>query len=171
MKKFFPYILFTVMLVAVATTACRVSYTFSGASISPLAKTASVAYIPNNAPMVAPILSSTLRSALQDRFMRQTRLNLVSQGGDLNFEGEITNYTTAPAAISGDEFALRNRLTITVRMRFTNSVEPKYNYDRTFSSFLEYDASQLLQSVEPQLIPQIVDMLADDIFNAAVSNW
>jgi len=159
------------MAVAVATTACRVSYTFSGASISPLAHTASIGFIPNNAPMVAPILSSTLRGALQDRFLRQTRLNLVSQGGDLNIEGEITNYVTAPAAISGDEFALRNRLTITVRMRFTNVIEPKYNFDRTFSSFQEYDASQLLQSVEPQLIPQIVDMLADDIFNAAVSNW
>lgn len=159
------------MVMAVAVTACRVSYTLSGASISPLAKTVSIAYIPNNASMVAPILSSTLRDALQDRFMRQTRLSIASQGGDLDFEGEITNYTTSPAAISGEEYAIRNKLTITVRMRFTNSIEPKLNYDKSFSSFQEYDANSLLQSVEPVLIPQIVDMLVEDIFNAAVSNW
>ena len=169
--KRLAYILLTIMVVAMTATACRVSYTFSGASISPLAKTVSIAFIPNNAPMVAPILSPTLRSALQDRFVSQTRLALIPDGGDLHFEGEITGYTTAPAAISGNEFALRNRLTITVRMRFTNAIEPKLNYDKTFSEFLEYDASLLLQSVEPSLIPQIVDMLADDIFNAAVSNW
>ena len=159
------------MALAVVATACRVSYTLSGASISPLATTVSIAHLPNNAAMVTPILSPTLRDALQDRFMRQTRLNLISSGGDLDFEGEITNYVTAPAAISGEEFALRNRLTITVRMRFTNTIEPQLNYDRTFSAFQEYDATSLLQSVEPMLIPQIVEMLVDDIFNAAVSNW
>lgn len=150
---------------------CSVKYSLSGASIPPDAKTVSIAYFPNNAPMVAPILSSTLTDKLQERFSRQTRLSLIREAGDLAFEGEITNYTSTPAAISGDEHALRNRLTITVKVRFTNAIDPKQNYDRSFSAFLEYNSSSLLQQVEPQLIPEIVDMLVEDIFNAAVSNW
>ena len=169
-----PLGLFSAMIMAVAFTACKVSYTLSGASISPLAKTVSIAYIPNNAPMVAPILSSTLRDALQDRFMRQTRLNVVREGGDLDFEGEITGYTSTPSAVTTDgtdSGAARYRLTITVRMRFTNAIEPQLNYDKSFSQFGEYNATSLLQTVEPVLIPEIVDMLVEDIFNAAVSNW
>ena len=87
---------------------CKVTYSFSGASISPEVKTVSIPRFPNNALLVAPILSSTLTEALQDRFSRQTRLTLVPEGGDLNFEGEITNYTSTPAAISGNEYAVRN---------------------------------------------------------------
>ena len=150
---------------------CQIKYSFSGASIPPDAKTVSVAYFPNNALLVAPILSSTLTDALQDRFSRQTRLTLVPEGGDLAFEGEITGYSSTPASISGDEVAVMNRLTITVKVRFTNSLDPNLNFNRSFSAFQEYNSSRLLQEVEPQLIPEIVEMLVEDIFNAAVSNW
>ncbi len=154
-----------------AFTGCKVKYSLSGASISPDAKTVSIARFPNNALLVAPILSSTLTEALQDRFSRQTRLTLIPEGGDLNFEGEITGYTSVPASISADEYAVKNRLTITVRVRFINAIEPNLNYNKTFSAYSEYDSSKLLQEVEPTLIPEIVEMLVEDIFNAAVANW
>ncbi len=156
------------MLLAVG---CTISYSFTGASIPTQAKTVSIAYFPNNAPMVAPTLSSTLTSALQDKFARQTKLQIVDEGGDLAFEGEITGYATAPAAITSNETAARNRLTITVRVKYTSFYEPKLNFNKSFQRFAEYDASTLLQSVEDQLITEIVDQLVDDIFNAAVSNW
>ena len=158
-------------LCALSFSACKVTYSFSGASIAPEVKTVSIAQFPNNALLVAPILSSTLTEALQDRFSQQTKLMLVREGGDLNFEGEITNYVSTPASISGDEVAVRNNLTITVRVRFTNSVEPSMNYDKTFSAFLPYDSDKLLQEVEPTLIPEIVEQLVEDIFNAAVAQW
>ena len=147
------------------------TYSFSGASISPEVKTVSIPSFPNNELLVAPILSSTLTEALQDRFSRQTRLTLVPEGGDLNFEGEIKNYTSTPAAISGNEYAVRNNLTITVRVRFTNKIDPSQNYDKTFSAFAPYNSDQLLQNAEPTLIPEIVEQLVEDIFNAAVSQW
>ena len=151
---------------------CTVKYSFSGASIPAAAQTVSIAYFPNNAAMVAPILSSTLTEALKDRFSRQTRLQQVSDGGDLAFEGEIVNYTSTTASVSSQEYAVLNRLTITVRVRFTNAIEPQYNINnRTFSAFADYDSNKLLQEVEGALIPEIVEKLVDDIFNAAVSNW
>lgn len=163
--------IFMLLVLAINLCACTVKYSLSGASIPMEAKTVSIAYFPNNATMVAPILSSTLTEALQDKFERQTRLDVINEGGDLAFEGEIINYTSTPASISSDEYATTNKLTITVRVTFTSTIDPDQNYNRTFSSFLEYDSSNLLTSVEGTLIPEIVDMLVDDIFNAAVSNW
>lgn len=158
-------------VVSMALGACTLKYSLSGASISPAAKTVSVAYFPNNAPMVAPILSSTLTDALTDRFSRQTRLQVIREGGDLSFEGEITGYTSVPAQVTGGEFAATNRLSITVKVKFVNIIEPTLNYNRSFTAFSDYDANKLLQEVEGTLIPEIVDMLVEDIFNAAVSNW
>ncbi len=155
----------------VAFAGCRVKYSFTGASIPVAAKTFSVSYFPNNAPLVAPILSPTLTEAMQDKFIRQTRLQRIREGGDLHFEGEITGYTSTPSAITGNEQAASNRLTITVRVRFTDTVEPKNNYDRSFSAYLDYSIQRSLQDAEQELIPEIVTMLVDDIFNAAVSNW
>ena len=88
-------------------TGCGVSikYSLSGASIPPDAKTFSVAYFPNNATMVSPILSSTLTEALVDMFTRRTRLMQVDEGGDFAFEGEIVNYTSTTASVSSDDYA------------------------------------------------------------------
>lgn len=160
-----------VLLILTALSACKVKYSFTGARIPPEAQTVSIPTIPNMASMVAPILSSSLTEALQDKFTRQTRLSLVREDGDLAFEGEITNYVSTPIAITGEEVAAMNRLTVTVRMKFTNRFEPQYNFDRSFSAFSDYSSNQLLQEAEPTLLPEIIEKLVDDIFNAAVSNW
>ena len=169
----FSKIMMAMLLALVAATlgGCTVKYSFSGASIPLEAKTVSVPYFPNNAPMVAPSLSSTLTDALQDKFARQTKLQLVSTGGDLAFEGEITNYTSTPAAITSAETAAMNRLTITVKVKFTNIYEPQNNYNKSFSAFAEYDATSLLQDIQDTLITEICEQLVQDMFNAAVANW
>ena len=160
-------------LCAVLLTGCGVAikYSLSGASIPPDAKTFSVAYFPNNATMVSPILSSTLTEALVDIFTRRTRLTQVDEGGDFAFEGEITNYTSTTSSVSSDEYALLNRLTITVKVRFTNALDESMSFNRTFTAFEDYESTQLLTEVEGTLIPQIVDKLVTDIFQASASNW
>ena len=160
-------------LCAVLLTGCGVAikYSLSGASIPPDAKTFSVAYFPNNATMVSPILSSTLTEALVDIFTRRTRLTQVDEGGDFAFEGEITNYTSTTSSVSSDEYALLNRLTITVKVRFTNALDESMSFNRTFTAFEDYESTQLLTEVEGTLIPLIVDKLVTDIFQAAASNW
>jgi len=160
-------------LCAVLLTGCGVAikYSLSGASIPPDAKTFSVAYFPNNATMVSPILSSTLTEALVDIFTRRTRLTQVDEGGDFAFEGEITNYTSTTSSVSSDEYALLNRLTITVKVRFTNALDESMSFNRTFTAFEDYESTQLLTEVEGMLIPLIVDKLVTDIFQASASNW
>ena len=170
MNKIFKILLSLTALLTV-TASCSVKYSFNGASIPPEAQTVSVQQFQNFATMVAPILSSSLTEGLQDLFSRQTRLTLVREDGDLSFEGEIVNYTSTPIAVTGDEYASMNRLTVTVKVRFENKIQPQYNYNSQFSAYEDYNSNRLLQEVESTLIPQIVEKLAEDIFNAAVLNW
>ncbi len=146
-------------------------YSFTGASIAPEIKTISIQYFSNQAALVQPTLSQTLTDALKDRFMQQTTLNVVNGRGDMNIEGAIVNYNTQPVAIQSDDKAALNRLTITVRVTFTNELDEKQNFETNFSRYEDYDSKLSLASVEENLIKVITDALVDDIFNKAVVNW
>ncbi len=152
----------------------KVNYSLSGASIPPEAKSFSVAYFSNNATMVAPILSSEMTDKLKEMFLRRTKLYEVTDGGDFAFEGEITNYTSTTASVSAgatNDFSSLNRLTITVRVRFTNRIDETGSFSQTFSAYEDYDSSRLLTEIEGELIPVIVDQIVTDIFQAAAGNW
>ena len=152
-------------------TGCTVKYTLSGASIPPEAKTFSVAYFPNNAPLVAPILSATLTDELTQRFATRTRLVQVPEGGDFAFEGEIIGYTSTTSSVSSGDYAVQNRLTITVKVKFTNAIDDKLSYNKNFSAYADYDSTRLLTEVEGELITEIVEQLVTDIFMSAAANW
>ena len=146
-------------------------YTFSGASIPAEAKTVSVQYFPNNAQLVNPLLSNALTNALNDMFVNQTTLQSVPQNGDLALEGEITGYSTAPIAITGNQTAAMNRLTVTVNVRFTNKYDESKDFEQRFSQYQDYPSSQDLNAVQDVLVEQIIEDLCQDIFNKAVVNW
>lgn len=163
------YILLIVISLFI-TGGCGV-YSFTGASIPPEAKTVSVMYFPNNAMLVEPLLSSTFTSALRDKFTNQTNLQMVSQQGDLAFDGEITDYKTTPVAIQSDQTAALNRLTITVNVRFFNKFDESKGFETKFSQYRDYPSEQDLNAVKDGLITEIVEMLVDDVFNKSVVNW
>jgi len=147
-----------------------VSYSFTGASIPPEAKTISIQYFDNHADFIVPTLSESLTQKVKDRFSGQTSLVLVNQNGDLQIEGEIVDYKTLPQAISGDEAAL-NRLTISVKVKFVNLIEPDKSYETTFTRYEDYESTYNLADVQDGLIEMINEMIVDDIFNKAVVNW
>jgi hypothetical protein len=151
-------------------TGCKV-YSFTGASIPPEAKTVSIRYIENNADMVEPTLSQELTDALRDRFISQTSLRLIPENGDLQLEGEIRKYEVTPVAIQGNETAALNRLTITIFIKFTNTIDPTKDFESSFSRFEDYQSDQDISQVKQVLIPTINAQLVDDIFNKSVVNW
>jgi hypothetical protein len=161
-----------VMLILLAS-ACKMNYSFTGASISPDVKTVSVSYFPNYAPLAQPLVSQAFTEALRDIFLAQTNLNLVERNGDLHFEGAITAYNTTPVAIQGGEIsqAALNRLSITVNVKFINTKNEDQNFEIAFTRFTDFDASQNLSAVESSLIKEINEQLVQDIFNKAVVNW
>ena len=172
MKKSFKIFLFLSLCCLCATwQGCSVSYSFSGASIPIEAKTYSVAFFRNNATLVEPTLSQTFTDALKNKMTNQTRLSQIDRNGDLAFEGAITNYVPSqPAAISG-ETATMNRMTITVSVKFTNTVEPAQSFERTFTQHTDYDSQSELMSIQSSLITTVVELLVEDIFNQSVANW
>lgn len=146
-------------------------YSFSGASIPAEAKTVSVAYFPNHAQLVNPMLSNDFSSALRDAMMNQTPLDMVDEGGDLAFEGEITDYRTTPVAITAAQTAAMNRLTITVKVRFSNRFDESKDFEQNFSHYEDYPSDQDLSAVQDNLTATIIEALVEDIFNKALVNW
>jgi hypothetical protein len=128
-------------------------------------------FFPNQSSLVQPSLSQTFTEKLRDRFVSQTNLELVTSGGDLIFEGAITNYFSRPLAIQGNEQAALNRLTITVQVKYSNRKSPDDDFDSAFTRYADFSANQNLASVELDLIDQICDQLVNDIFNKSVVNW
>ncbi len=121
--------------------------------------------------MVAPILSSTLTDELKNIFISRTKLTEVSSGGDFAFEGEITTYTSTTSSVSSGDYALMNRLTIGVKVRFTNMIDESKSFNQSFSAYEDYPSTSLLTEVEDSLIPELVDQIVLAIFQAAASDW
>lgn len=163
-----------VFVITAGFASCKIHYSMTGASIPVDAKTISVAYFANHAPIVNPTLSQEITEKLKDKFISQTGLNMISSDGDLSFEGEITGYDTKPIAISGNnqtDQASLNRLSITVKVKFINQKEPKNNYDSQFTAYEDYSSNKGLDAVEGELVPLILEKLIEDIFNRSVVNW
>lgn len=146
-------------------------YSFSGTSIQPDVRTIAVEYFENKALKVNPTLASSLSNALIDKYRRLTSLDILTENGDMNVYGEITSYDTRPTAVTADEVASKNRLTITVKVYFTNRLHPEENFEKSFSAYADYDSTQLLDAVESSLCAEIIEILVEDIFNATVANW
>ena len=160
-----------VLLLAPVLGACGI-YSFSGTSIQNDVNTINIDYFEYRAEKVNPSLSNDITEALRTRFRRMTRLEQVEQDGDLEITGEIVGYNVAPAAVSADEIATRNRLTVTVRVNFTNRKYPEDDFDgKSFSAYADYDSTNTLDAVESTLCTEIVDKLVEDIFNASVAQW
>ena len=167
MKK----ILFLLIL-SVMASSCRISYSSRTASIDyELTKTLMIAHFVNQAPLVYPPLEQRFNEEMKDMFTRNTRLQLVNQNGDMEIEGEIVGYELTPLAVQEDAFASETKLTMTVRMRFRNNktdapqIEERISANRTFSSNTVFD------SVQDQLMGELIEAIVDQIFNATMANW
>ena len=162
--------------IALAVTAFLVQscgiYSFTGTSIQPDVKTVTINYFEYQALKVNPSLSNDLTTALQDKFLKLTKLEQVDMDGDLEIIGEISGYDVKATAITANEQAAQNRLTVSVKISFVNRKYPEDNFDnKSFSAYADFDAMQTLDAVESGLCEEIVEQLCEDIFNATVANW
>ena len=171
MKSSTLKILFLLVVTGALLNACgRVTFNMSGASVAP-AKSCQVNYFNNRAEIVNPKLSYQMTEALKDKIQSNTGLLLVNNNADVVFEGEITGYSVVPQAVQASGTAAKDRLTVTVKVKFTNEVKPENSYDKSFSRYAEYTSSSSFTSVENQLVEDILEELMDDIFNEAFSTW
>ena len=160
-----------VLWVFIAISCGQVSFNMSGASIGN-AKTCQVVYFDNRADIVNPRLSAQITDALKDKIQSSSSLRLVNSNADVTFEGEITGYRIQPQQVTATSGrAEMDRLTITVKVKFTNILDTEKSYDKSFSRFQEDTAGTIIGSVEDQLVKSILEELMEDIYNEAFASW
>ena len=158
------------MAAAAVVSACWI-YSFSGTSIDPSVKTITIDYLEYKALRVNPSLSNDLTEGLKEKFRKMTRLTQVDVDGDLEVSGEITGYDVRSQAVTAQEVAAQNRLTVSVKINYMNRIFPDEDFERSFSAYADYDSSLSLDAVEGTLCEEIIEKLCEDILNATVANW
>ncbi|MBQ8071817.1 MAG: LptE family protein [Bacteroidales bacterium] len=169
-KKSLSALAVTVLAVMLSIASCGI-YTFSGTSIQPDVKSVTINYFEYKALRVNPSFSNDITEALKDKFKKMTRLEQVDMDGDLEIVGEVTGYDSRATAVTAQEVAAKNRLTVTVKISFTNRLYPEEDFEKSFSAYADYDSMQSLDAVEGDLCVDIIEQLAEDILNATVANW
>ena len=170
MKKLILLLIMTICLGV--SQGCRISYKFNGAALDyNLYKTVHIGEFPIRAALVYAPLQQTFENELTDYVTRNTRLRVVDGAADLELEGVITGYTLTPQAVTEDAYASMTRLTITVRVKYTDTKKDGNDVDQSFSAYRDFEASQMLMDVQEELCNQIAKELVELIFNATLGNW
>lgn len=160
-----------VFILALTLHGCKY-YNFTGRSGSINAKTFQVNYFQNNAEVVEPGIELTFTRRLQDLIQNQTNLTLTNAGGDLVYEGEITQYRISPMTATADQRAAQNRLSITINVRFTNKNNEDDDFEKPFSFFYDYSGDALpTGSVLNAALDEIFERITQDIFNESLAKW
>lgn len=156
-------------ILAIITVSCTVSYSFTGASTANF-KSYTV-YDFADRMRVNPTLSDYFAEELKDKFTRQTSLDYLDEGGDLEFEGAIVGYDVKPISLQTNDVASQNRLTIRIKVQFTNNKDHDLDFDTEFSAYSDFESDENLSDVEETLVEEIIGEIIDDIFNKSVANW
>lgn len=160
------------LLMVISLTACTISYRFNGASIDYTStKTIQIDNFPIRSAYVWAPMQSIFQNRLTEIYTNQTKLRQVKKNGDLQLAGEIVAFDQFNKGISSDGYSSQVQLKMTVNVRFVNNKKHTDDFERQFSATSEYDASQQLNSVQEELVTQMVRDIAEQIFNATVANW
>jgi len=163
---------FTIAILSLAMAGCIPSYKLNGSAIDyTVYKTVHVSEFPIRAALVYPPLQQTFENELLDYISRNTRLRTTDGASDLQIEGEITGYSLSPQAVTEDAYASKTRLTIAVRVKYTDNKNDKNDIDQTFTAYRDFDATLMLTDVQDDLCQQISKELVELIFNATLGNW
>ncbi|MDE6033182.1 MAG: hypothetical protein K2G15_04375 [Muribaculaceae bacterium] len=174
MMDWSKHLIICLLLLMLPLGGCRVSYKLNGSALDyNIYRTISVGNFPIRAALVYAPLQQTFENALLDYIQRNTRLQTAVDGtnSDLQIEGEITNYALSPQAVGTDAYATQTRLTISVRVKYTDNKNEANDVDQTFSAYRDFDASLMLTDVQDELCQQISEELVELIFNSTLGNW
>ena len=167
-------IIFLILSPLLFLTGCKPVFTFNGSILNyDIYKTIYVSDFPIRASLVYPPLQQTFENEILNYVTRQTKLQVSDNpnNADINLSGEITGYSLSPQAVGTDAYATETRLTISVRVKYTDNQNPANNVDQTFSAYRQFSSSLMLTDVQDELCQQISEELATLIFNATLGNW
>ena len=163
------------LLLLSLTFACKPTFNFTGVpgKVDSNLETLFVDNFVNEAAVVVPYLAQEVTQQLQDKFLSQSRLSLTDGQADVEISGSITRYDVSPVAITGTTTAEQNRLTITIRVKFVNNVnpDPQESWESSFSKFVDFDASLDFTSIEEDQINEVLEQITADVFTKSLGKW
>ena len=172
LKQYGMVVISFLFLLSSLLTSCKVSYTFNGASIDyTKTKTIQIADFPIRSNYVWGPMASIFNNQLKDQYANHTKLTQVKRNGDLKVEGEITRYEQRNKSVSAEGSSAQVELSMTVNVRFTNNVNHKEDFEKSFTASQSYDSNLSLNAVQEELVTQMVKDITDQIFNSTVANW
>ncbi|CAN5876768.1 hypothetical protein BH11BAC7_BH11BAC7_32160 [soil metagenome] len=173
MKQLRIILLLAILFPALFTSSCKMKYGFTGGRKFDDSVTVSVLTFTNSAPLAKATFPQSFSETMRDAIQRQTRLQSVAKNGDLNYEGTVIAYAVTPVSIQGGgtNQASLNRLTVGVSVKYTDLIDPKLDFESTFTRFADFPSSQNLSSVEDALLKEISDQLVQDIMNRSINAW
>lgn len=167
MRKIYSFL---ILILILSTSSCSV-YNFTGTGKID-AKTYQVNFFQNTSDLIEPGIDRIFTLELQDLIQNQTNLNLVKNGGDLTYEGEIVDYRISPMTATADQQAAQNRLKIRVNCRFINKNKEADDFERVFDFYYDYPANQQLTgATKDAALKEIFERITQDIFNASLAKW
>ncbi|MBR9919465.1 MAG: hypothetical protein GYB31_01410 [Bacteroidetes bacterium] len=146
-------------------------YSFRGIQIEPGVNTYYVSLFTDQTAGMVPNLAANFTEKLNVKIRNESPLVYSDTDPDVEFSGAITRYeVTAEAPQPGDDVAF-NRLTITVKVDYTNNQFEESSKSFTESWFSEFPSDQNLLDVQDAQIDVITDQLVENIFTKAFTNW
>lgn len=169
--KIYPFIVLLFL-----TSCFSLKYNFTGGGeIDERIKTLSVVPFSNEASTVISYHSQQFTEQLRNRFLQQSNLSLLANNGDVQLSGAIMSYSIVPVAVSGGSTintgAAQNRMEVSIKVKYENRINPIENWEQTFRSFQDFNASTPISSVERELIEKINDQITQDIFSKSLGKW
>ena len=174
MYQIFKRFLLTI-IISLLIISCGI-YSFTGSSIPIGVETFQVDYFENTAggrpgSTIEPGLDRDFTIALQDLIVNQTSLNLVNQGGDIIYSGEIVDFSVTPMAATAEIKAAQNRLTMAVMVNYENILNEEDNIKKRFSFYYDFPGNLQVYDIKDAALEEIFERIIQDIFNETLAKW
>ena len=174
MYRIYKYILI-VIICSIIPISCGI-YSFTGSSIPIGVETFQVDYFENTAggkpgSTIEPGLDRDFTIALQDLIVNQTSLNLVNDGGDIIYSGEIVEYSVTPMAATAEIKAAQNRLSMSVMVSYENMLNEEDNIEKRFSFYYDFPGNLQVYDIKDSALEEIFERITQDIFNETLVKW
>lgn len=146
-------------------------YSFKGISIAPDISSFSIESVEDvfyNSPASYPVEFS---EALSNKIRKDSRLTLNNTKPDLVFRCRITRFDVSSQAPQPGIFSAINRCTINIEVEMENVKDEKQNWKFSFSRYQDFDANVNFSNIQQQITSDINQLLVEDIFNKAFTNW
>ena len=164
-----------VIICSITPISCGI-YSFTGSSIPIGVETFQVDYFENTAggkpgSTIEPGLDRDFTIALQDLIVNQTSLNLVNDGGDIIYSGEIVEYSVTPMAATAEIKAAQNRLSMSVMVSYENMLNEEDNIEKRFSFYYDFPGNLQVYDIKDSALEEIFERITQDIFNETLAKW